>query len=183
MKSKKEDILKEIERKLKNCNKCPLCKNSSNLVFGKGNTNANIVLIGEAPGLEENEKGIPFCGKSGKMLDNLLKEAGFNIESDIYFCNVVKCRPANSNNKDRKPSKIEIQACRDYLFSQIKTIRPQSIILCGITATRIFNIYEPMNKIHGNCFKYEDTNLFPVYHPRASIEMDTKLQDFKKIYT
>lgn len=90
-------------------------KNRIKSVISRGNENAKIMLIGEAPGKLENETGKPFVGKSGQQLNDLLSKVGFNPEQDIYFCNVVKCRPVK-NNKDRKPQKQEIESCVKYLM-------------------------------------------------------------------
>ena len=138
------------------------------------------MLIGEAPGREENEQGLPFVGKSGKKLNYLLTSSGFNPNTDIYFCNVVKCRPIR-NNKDRKPNKKEVFECIDYLYEQIHIINPVAIILCGSTAKNVFNIKEPMKNIHGKKFERDSIKVFPVYHPRASIKEQDKINDFKSI--
>lgn len=109
----KKDKLNKIAKEIEVCKACNLCKNRIKSVVSKGNENAKIMLIGEAPGKLENEIGKPFVGKSGQQLNDLLSEAGFNPDQDIYFCNVVKCRPVK-NNKDRKPKKQEIEACVKY---------------------------------------------------------------------
>ena len=179
--AQKEAKLNELSLKVKICEDCSLCQNRNCSVFSKGNTNAQVMLIGEAPGKQENEKGVPFVGKSGEQLDNLLKEAGFeNPEADIYFCNVVKCRPVK-NNKDRKPSKEEILNCKKYLFEQINIITPKIIILCGNTAKNVFAIKEPMKTAHGKMYKNCEIKLFPIYHPRASITNELKIQDLRKV--
>lgn len=172
--------LEEIEKSANICKKCSLWKNRKNIVFSKGNTNAKIMLIGEAPGLKENECGLPFVGKSGQLLDNLLIEVGFNPKQDIYFCNTVKCRPVK-NNKDRKPTNKELQACNEYLQKQIEIINPQIIILCGNTAVKTFGIKESMKQIHGKFILQNGVKLYPIYHPRASVSNKTKLEDLKKI--
>lgn len=174
------DSLEKLQQTIKSCKKCSLCKNRQKVVFSKGNENAKIMLIGEAPGINENECGIPFVGKSGKLLDTLLEQADFNPEQDIYFCNTVKCRPVK-NNKDRKPTNEEISACYDYLQIQINTIKPKIIILCGSTAAKVFGIKEPMQRIHGTCIKKDGIKLFPIYHPRASVPNAIKSEDLKKV--
>jgi len=179
MAESKEDKLDRVLEEAQGCTRCELCKNKSKnnankIVFQKGNINAKIMLIGEAPGQTENECGEPFKGKSGQQLDALLTQAGFNPEKDIYFCNVVKCRPVK-NNKDRKPSAIEIGACRCYLDSQIEIINPKIIILCGNTAKKFFGIKEPMREVNGKIINHEKHQLIPVYHPRASVKNKVKL--------
>lgn len=176
----KNSRLNKLYTEVKNCKCCSLCNNRIKTVFSRGNENAKILLIGEAPGKQENEVGMPFIGKSGQQLNSLLSEAGFNPEQDIYFCNVVKCRPVK-NNKDRKPSKQEIEACVNYLNCQIEIIKPEVIILCGNTAKNIFNITKSMKEVHGSCIEKNGLKLIPVYHPRASITNEVKLNDFKKV--
>lgn len=176
----KTQALNELNKQVNECQKCELYSNCKNKVFSKGNINAKIMLIGEAPGREENEQGLPFVGKSGKKLNYLLTSSGFNPNTDIYFCNVVKCRPVR-NNKDRKPNKKEISACKYYLDEQINIIHPCLVILCGNTAKNIFEIKKSMKEVHGKGFKYNDIMIFPVYHPRASIKEQDKINDFKSI--
>ena len=181
MKNKKETHT-ELEKSVAGCSDCSLHKNRNKSVFAKGNQNASIMLVGEAPGKDENSIGLPFVGTSGKRLDHLLEEADFNIE-DIYFCNVVKCRPIK-NNKDRKPNIEEINACKKYLFSQIEIIQPEAIILCGTTAVKVFGIKESIRNCFKNSidyYKYDNKTLFAIYHPRASIKDVTKLKQLKKI--
>ena len=172
--------LEELENLAKTCKKCSLCKTRKNIVFSKGDENAKIMLIGEAPGAEENKCGLPFVGKSGQLLNNLLIQAGFDPKQDIYFCNTVKCRPVK-NDKDRKPTNEELHACNDYLQKQIEIIKPQIIILCGNTAVKTFGIKDSMKQIHGKCILKNGIKLFPIYHPRASVLNDIKLKDLKKI--
>lgn len=179
--ARKNERLDALVREVAECTDCSLCKNRIKSVFSKGCSTARIMLIGEAPGKQENEQGIPFVGRSGEQLNNMLKEAGFkNPEKEIYFCNVVKCRPVK-NVKDRKPKKLEIQACIKYLNAQIEIVKPEIIILCGNTAKNIFKIYKAMSIVHGTSFDYNGLTLVPVYHPRASIATNVKLSDLKKI--
>lgn len=176
----KKDKLNKIAKEIEVCKACNLCKNRIKSVVSKGNENAKIMLIGEAPGKLENEIGKPFVGKSGQQLNDLLSEAGFNPDQDIYFCNVVKCRPVK-NNKDRKPQKQEIEACVKYLNAQIEVVKPKIIILCGNTAKRLFKINVPMKTVHGTCVDYAEIKHIPVYHPRASITDEVKFNDLKKV--
>ena len=180
MEENKKNKLNKLFKAIETCKNCSLCQNRINSVVSRGNINAKIMLIGEAPGKLENQVGQPFVGKSGQQLNELLSKAGFNPEQDIYFCNVVKCRPVK-NNKDRKPYKQEIEACIKFLNVQIEIIAPKIIILCGNTAKRIFRINKPMKTVHGTCINNGNIRLFPVYHPRASITDEVKLNDFKKI--
>lgn len=180
MEGNKKDKLNKIAKEIENCKGCSLCKNRIKSVVSRGNENAKIILIGEAPGKVENEIGKPFVGKSGQQLNDLLSKAGFNTERDIYFCNVVKCRPVK-NNKDRKPNKQEIEAWVKYLNAQIEIIKPEIVILCGNTAKSLFKINKPMKTVHGTLVDYKGIKLIPVYHPRASITDEVKFNDLKKV--
>lgn len=180
MEVSKKNKLNKIVKEIETCQACNLCKNRIKSVVSRGNENAKIILIGEAPGKLENEIGKPFVGKSGQQLNDLLSKVGFNPEQDIYFCNVVKCRPVR-NNKDRKPNKQEIEACVKYLNAQIEIVEPEIIILCGNTAKKIFKINKPLKMVHGSCIDYNGIKLIPVYHPRASITDEVKFNDLKKV--
>ncbi len=175
--------LEELKKQVEKCKKCKLCSNNATKVFGKGNEYAEIMIIGEAPGCEEVEDGKPFVGTAGKKLDNYLIEAGFDKEKDIYFCNVLKCRTTDKNNKekDRRPQKDEIKNCRTFLEQQIEIINPKVIILCGVTAMKFFKIAEPLKNIHGKEITKNGRKIYPVYHPVARVKDETKINDFKNI--
>ena len=176
----RNERLNRLQDEVKSCKACLLCNNKGKSAFSRGNENAKIMLVGEAPGKQEYIEGKPFVGKSGQQLDVLLSKAGFNPEQDIYFCNVVKCRPVK-DDKDRKPNKREVDSCIKYLYSQIEIIQPKVIILCGNTAKNIFKITKSMKTVHGTVIDYNGIKLIPVYHPRASITNEVKLSDFKKV--
>jgi DNA polymerase len=172
--------LETIEAEVRKCNKCELHKTRCKPVISRGNEAAKIMLIGEAPGKDEDEKGKPFVGKSGQLLDELLKRAGFNVENDIYICNVVKCR-LTKDGKDRKPSADEVHACKKFLETQIEIIKPKIVILCGGTAINILGIQGKLTNIHGKCHEKDGIKMFSIYHPRASIKTDVKQKDINKI--
>lgn len=175
--------LEELKKQVKNCKKCKLCSDKTLKAFGKGNEHSGIMIIGEAPGKNEEKEGIPFVGKAGKNLGNYLIEAGFDIEKDIYFCNVLKCRTTDKNNnkKDRRPKEDEIKNCRTFLEQQIKIINPKIIILCGVTAMKFFKIIEPLKSIHGKEIIKNGRKIYPVYHPVARIKDETKINDLRNI--
>ena len=116
--------LEEINEVVKKCEKCSLCKGRNNTVFGVGNENADIMLIGEGPGADEDREGIPFVGKAGKLMDQAFIGLGINRE-DVYIANIVKCRPPQNRN----PENDEIQACLDYLRNQVILIKPKICLL------------------------------------------------------
>lgn len=165
--------LKEIAEKIKNCKKCELWKNRANAVPGEGNPNAKIMFIGEAPGRNEDLYGIPFCGRAGAVLDELLSEIGLKRE-DVFITNVVKCRPPG--NRDPKPEEIAI--CSPYLDEQIKVINPKIIVTLGNYATGyILNKFgfkaENISKVRGKIFKVTTLlttlKIIPTYHPATSL--------------
>lgn len=172
--------LEELKKQVELCEKCSQIKNKTK-VFGKGNKQAEIMIIGEAPGCEEVENGKPFVGTAGKKLDNYLIEAGFDKEKDIYFANVLKCRPIGNNEKDRRPKKDEIKNCRTFLERQIEIINPKVIILCGVTAMKFFKITEPLKNIHGKEITKNSRKIYPVYHPVARVKDEIKINDLKNI--
>jgi uracil-DNA glycosylase len=168
--SKREKELMAVRDSVFDCQKCSLYRTRINPVIGEGDHKANILFIGEAPGAQEDKEGRPFCGKAGKILDELLESAEIK-RKDVYICNILKCRPPGNRN----PKSEEIQACTIYLQRQLEAIRPEVICTLGNYATKyIFEKYgleeaDGISKIHGKIF--EASNLFgslkiiPLYHP------------------
>ena len=130
----KELKLNELKSKCLDCYKCELGKTRKNIVFSDGNPNAKILLIGEAPGADEDATGTPFVGRAGKFLTQLIEDVGFTRKDDFYICNTVKCRPP----ENRVPTDDEKQICEKYLFEQIKIVNPKVIVLCGATSAKSF---------------------------------------------
>lgn len=179
-----ELIKKDILEKLK----CPLKEQATNLVFGKGNTNAKIFFIGEAPGAKEDEAGIPFIGRAGKDLDKALNKINLNID-DVYIANILKYRPP----KNRDPSKDEIISHTPYLIRQIETINPKIIVTLGNFSTKFilskFNQKEMkkvpgISQIHGQEIQTQINNknyiVVPIYHPSAMIYKPKLREEFEK---
>ena len=121
----------ELENSIINCNKCKLCKNRSNIVFGIGNKNADIMFIGEGPGADEDKQGIPFVGKAGQLMNRAFEGLGID-RGKVYIANIVKCRPPSN----RVPEKDEADACLDYLRNQVILVKPKIIVLLGSTALK-----------------------------------------------
>ena len=112
------------------CTACELASTRQTVVISRGNPNADLMLIGEAPGAQEDDQGIPFVGRSGRALDQLLREVDLDPSRDVYICNAIKCRPPNN----RRPKKAELAACRPWLNLQLEAINPKVIVLTGATA-------------------------------------------------
>jgi uracil-DNA glycosylase len=174
--------------KLKNeystCTRCPLlCDTRTQVVFGSGNSNAKIILIGEAPGANEDKNGIPFCGMSGKILDELLISVGLSRE-DIFITNTILCRPP----KNRNPKKEEVENCRERLDQLIEIMKPEVIVTIGNFATeRIIN-KTGIKSIRGKVFNYNNIKVIPVVHPASYLysgrnpDMFNEMKnDFEKI--
>ncbi len=162
--------LKKIEDEIKKCKKCFLCRQRKNAVPGEGRYDATIMMIGEAPGKNEDAQGRPFVGKAGKFLDYALSTIGLE-RGDIYITNVVKCRPPNN----RDPTSEEIKLCSPYLDAQINLIQPRIICTLGRFATEyILPSYgfstKPISQIHGKIFysPIAMVSIVPLYHPAAS---------------
>lgn len=184
--------LNQLKLKCENCASCELHKTRNNIVFADGNPqSAKIVLIGEAPGENEDLQGIPFVGRAGKLLNEFLEKAGISREKDLYIINTVKCRPP----KNRVPSDKEKEACRGFLMSQIEIISPKIILLCGATALKSFcNAKMPISKVRGEIIDIKingkEYRAMPIFHPsyllrNHSTESDSPrglmLKDLKSI--
>ena len=159
----KSNKLDEYLNSIKDCLECPLGKTRKNIVLGMGNPNADIVFVGEAPGKQEDLQGLPFVGRSGKLLDKML--ASINLSrDDIYILNVLKCRPPDN----RDPSKLEIEKCEPYLKEQLKIIKPKLIVALGrISAMTILRTKESLTNMRNKIFDYEGVDFLVTYHPAA----------------
>ncbi len=172
-----------LSHKVKSCTNCDLHQKRTNTVFGMGNPFAEIMLIGEGPGKDEDLQGLPFVGKSGQLLDKILGACGFNREGHVYIANVVKCRPPG--NRDPEPE--EREACLPYLYKQIKLIQPKIIVLLGSTALKaLIDPQARITRLRGEWMLWRDINVMPTYHPSALLrKVDQKKdawEDFKKVY-
>ena len=173
------DKLDIIKAKCENCTKCPLYKTRTNIVFSYGNPQSKIMLIGEAPGEQEDLQGKPFVGRSGQLLDKILEWVGFSRNENIYICNTIKCRPPNNRN----PLPEEKEACREYLDEQIEIIKPKIILLCGAVAvsSMIPNNKLGITKIHGKWFDGPyNSKMMPIYHPAYLLRNPSNEKDKPK---
>ena len=176
-----------LENKCTSCVKCSLSTTRQNVVFGRGNPDAELFIIGEGPGQQEDEQGLAFVGRAGKMLDAAFSAVGLDTNKDCYVSNIVKCRPPNN----RKPSTAEIEACMPWLNEQVNLLKPKIIILAGSTAVQSFlGINEPISKIRGQWIQKDNIKYMPIFHPSYLLRNPSKIkgkpkwltwQDLKKV--
>ncbi len=179
--SKKEKELKTLENEVLACKKCVLCKKRIQAVVGQGSLKAKIMFVGEAPGAKEDATGIPFCGRSGKFLDELLESVGIDREK-VYICNIVKCRPP----ENRDPSEKEIKACSRFIEKQIELFSPKVICPLGRLSMKfvmdrsgLSEDVDVIGKIHGHIFKGKNT-IIPFYHPAVALYNPNMREVLKK---
>ena len=161
--STKKQTLLELKNVCEQCKACELSKTRTSVVFSDGSPDAKIMLIGEAPGADEDASGTPFVGRAGQLLNTFLEEAGISRKEDLYICNTIKCRPP----QNRVPSNEEKLACQSYLFGQISIVKPKIILLCGATAANSF-IQEDfkISQIRGKWLNiFEDIDVMAIFHP------------------
>ncbi|MCK5826083.1 MAG: uracil-DNA glycosylase [Desulfuromusa sp.] len=153
--------LANLQANLVNCDRCTLCQQRTNIVFGGGNPHAQVVLVGEAPGREEDIQGVPFVGEAGQLLEKILLAMNLSREV-VYICNVIKCRPPGN----RDPHHDEISACEPFLKQQLALIKPEIIITLGrFAAQTLLKTSIPIGKLRGQWREYEGIALMPTFHP------------------
>ena len=171
----KESRLENLLKLVRSCHECELGKTRANPVFGFGSSSAKIMFVGEAPGYHEDQQGIPFVGRAGKLLDQLLERIGLD-RSQVYIANVLKCRPPDN----RDPLVDEISRCRTYLERQISIIEPEAICTLGNFATKLLTGKpDGISRVHGRpqpCPGFEKTFIYPVYHPAAALYTPSNLR-------
>ena len=163
----KDDTLLQIMQDIGDCRRCRLCEGRNKIVFGVGNPQSPIVFVGEGPGADEDAQGIPFVGRAGQLLTQMIegtaKKEGINLlRNDIYIANVVKCRPP----ENRTPEPDEMEICGQFLQRQLSVIRPKAICALGGTAARaITGNKEGVTKMRGKWFKWQEIPVMVTYHP------------------
>jgi uracil-DNA glycosylase family 4 len=158
----KEEGLEKVCRQMGNCQLCPLGKTRKNLVFGDGNPRAQIVFVGEAPGADEDEQGLPFVGRAGQLLTDIIVKGLKLQRKDVYICNILKCRPPNNRN----PLPDEISKCEPFLKKQLQIISPKIICALGTFAAKtLLKTDIPISALRGRFHSYEGIKLMPTYHP------------------
>jgi DNA polymerase len=183
--TERREQLKAVYEDARGCVRCPLHQARTTVVFGNGNADAELMFIGEAPGANEDRMGLPFVGQAGKLLDRLLEEIGM-MRTDVFVCNVLKCRPPD--NRDPHPN--EIVACQDYLRRQVELIEPTVICTLGNFSTKLLRGDSTgISRLHG-CEEIRivgprAVRLYPLYHPAAALYTPSTLQalrtDFHRI--
>ena len=168
------DNWEELEKSIIGCNKCKLCNTRNNIVFGEGNKHADIMLIGEGPGADEDLQGFPFVGKAGQLMNKAFEGLGIKRE-EVYIANIVKCRPP----QNRTPEKDEAETCIDYLRNQVMLIKPKVVVLLGNTALKnILGDEYSVTKARGNWVEKKGIWYMPTFHPAALLRDNSKKIDF-----
>ena len=166
----------ELEKSIENCNKCKLCKTRQNIVFGTGNKNAKLMLIGEGPGADEDRLGEPFVGRAGKLMDLAFEAIGLKRE-EVYIANIVKCRPPANRN----PEDDEAMACMNYLRNQVILVKPEIIVLLGSVALKnILGKEYGITASRGKWIEKKGIKYMPTWHPAALLRDETKKIEFIK---
>jgi DNA polymerase len=161
------DTLLKIQEDIGDCKRCRLHEGRHKIVFGDGNVHAKLVFVGEGPGKDEDAQGIPFVGRAGQlltqMIENTASKEGIPLKrQDVYICNVVKCRPPDN----RTPEPDEMEICGQFLFRQLSAIRPKAICALGATAAKaLLGRKEGVTRMRGNWFKWNDIQVMVTYHP------------------
>ncbi|MDP8993119.1 MAG: uracil-DNA glycosylase [Actinomycetota bacterium] len=154
--------LAELEREALSCERCPLAGTRTNVVFGVGNPNADLMLVGEGPGRDEDLKGEPFVGRSGHLLDRVLGEELGIGRDHVYIANVLKCRPPGN----RDPHPAEVASCRPFLERQIELVDPRVIVALGNFATRLLlDSAQGIKQLRGRAYPYGRAQVVPTFHP------------------
>ena len=157
----KPTALKLIREDIGDCTRCRLHKGRTNLVFGVGNVNADMMFIGEGPGADEDAQGEPFVGRAGQLLNNMISAMGIKRE-DVYIANVVKCRPPSN----RTPEKDECDTCSPFLMRQIDVVKPKVIVALGaVAAKNLLAVSDSMANLRGRWYDFRDSKLAVTYHP------------------
>lgn len=154
--------LEELEQTVRECRRCPLAATCTNKVFGVGHPRAKLVFVGEAPGHDEDLQGKPFVGRAGHLLTDIIEKGMKLKRSEVYICNVLKCRPPNN----RTPLPSEVEACEPYLVRQMEVLRPRVICALGATAAQtLLKTHDPIGKLRGKWHFYHGIPLRATYHP------------------
>jgi DNA polymerase len=156
-----EESLDVIHAELKDCRRCKLSPGRTNLVFGSGNPHADLMFVGEAPGADEDEQGLPFVGRAGQLLTKIIEAIGMRRD-EVYICNILKCRPPGNRN----PEPDEIASCEQFLFRQIAAVKPKVICALGaFGAQTLLRTTQPIGRLRGQLIDYRGAKLMATFHP------------------
>lgn len=187
-----EEDLQDVRNMCQYCDKCSLSQTRTNIVFSGGIPNHKMMLIGEAPGYYEDQKGEPFVGKAGQLLDKIFASVGLSREKDVYICNTLKCRPP----KNRDPLPEEKEACYPYLEAQIEILKPRIILICGkVALATMLKSQIGITRVRGKWFDGPfGSKMMPIFHPSYLLRNDSHekgspkwlmwqdIQEIKKAY-
>jgi len=178
---RERETLDEIQHDLGDCQRCKLAGGRKHIVFGQGNPRAELVFVGEGPGADEDEQGLPFVGRAGQLLNRMLQSVDIRRE-DVYICNVVKCRPPGN----RTPERDEVEACSPFLFRQIEAIRPRLVCCLGAPAVKtVLGLKDGILKLRGRFYDFGAAKAVATVHPayvlRNPREEKILREDFTKI--
>lgn len=178
--AERREELVALYRRIRDCHECPLAATRTNLVFGNGNADADLMLVGEAPGFHEDQQGLPFVGRAGALLDELLGEIGL-ARDDVFVCNTLKCRPPGN----RDPLPAEIEECTPHLMRQIELIEPRVICTLGNFATKLLTgSQQGITRVRGRPQERElggrTVRLYPLLHPAAALRSDNVRQQLRE---
>ena len=183
--TERRELLKDVYEQARTCTRCQLHQTRTLVVFGSGNADAELMFIGEAPGASEDEQGVPFVGRAGKLLEKLLEEIGM-ARSEVFIANTLMCRPP----ANRDPQPIEIENCQDYLLGKVELIQPSVICTLGNFSTKLLR-GDPtgITRLHGQAevitIGRRAVRLYPIYHPAAALYtprmLETLREDFARL--
>lgn len=158
----RQELLDRLYESIKDCRLCRLCEGRTQVVFGAGNPDAELVFVGEGPGADEDAQGIPFVGRAGKLLTDMIQKGMRLKRGDVYICNVVKCRPPGN----RTPLLDEAATCEPFLFQQLEIIRPKYIVALGKPAAQsLLRTQAPISRLRGHWHEFRGIKVMPTYHP------------------
>ena len=154
--------LEDLEASCLQCQRCDLAKERKHVVVSRGHPSAQLMVIGEAPGADEDAQGRPFVGRSGRLLDACLADVGLDQADDVYICNLIKCRPPGN----RRPTPVELKACRPWLDRQILEVNPEVLLILGATASAaLLECRTPISRLRGQWLQWKGRFVMPSFHP------------------
>ena len=181
----RRDRLVDLYKEASDCTKCPLAETRTKVVFGSGNADADLMFIGEAPGAEEDRQGLPFVGRAGSLLTELLEEIGLSRD-EVWISNVLRCRPPGN----RDPQPLEVESCQPYTYGQVELIQPRVVGTLGNFATRLLTgARTPISRVRGtpqaHTLAGRPVFLMPLFHPAAALRtpslVETLREDFARL--